>query len=102
MTVISKQNSELLSSMVIGDSREMVGEVQARFEEVQEFLAEFRAAVEEFMVEDRVRHENSLSHTQVGVIPYILFDSKNQSCCEICHCEHAADPLEPGHATEGD
>lgn len=92
VTGISKQNFKLLSAMVMGDSRKMAGDVQERFEEAmmsgdpdfvfdlrffngreiqfQEFLAEFRAAVEEFMVEDRGRHEKKYDVTIISKVSF--------------------------------
>ena len=92
VTGISKQNFKLLSSMVMGDSRKMAGDVQDRFEEAMmssdpdfvfdlrlfngckiqfpEFLAEFRAAVEEFMVEDRGRHEKKYDDTIISKVSF--------------------------------
>ena len=76
--------------MIIGDARKFDGDVKERFEEAlmtgdpdyiydlrhfngreiqfKEFLDEFRAAVEEYMVEDRGRHEMKYDGTVVSKV----------------------------------
>ena len=88
VTGISKQNFTMLSAMVMGDDRNMQGDVRERFEEAmfsadpeacydlrffngsevqfKEFLKEFRSAVEDFMVEDRGRHEMKYDGTIIS------------------------------------
>ena len=90
VTGISPQDLKLVSSMIIGDARKFDGDVKERFEEAlmtgdpdyiydlrhfngreiqfKEFLDEFRAAVEEYMVEDRGRHEMKYDGTVVSKV----------------------------------
>ena len=92
VTGVSKQNFKLLSAMVMGDDRKLPGDVQQRFQEAifsadpelvydlrfyngreiefNEFLAEFRSAVEEFMVEDRGRHEGRYDDTIISKVSF--------------------------------
>ena len=92
VTGISNQNFKLLSAMVMGDSRKLPGDVRQRFEEAimsgdadlvydlrffngheiqfKEFLAEFRVAVEEFMVEDSRRHEKKYDDTIISKVSF--------------------------------
>ena len=87
---VSAQEFKLMSSMICGDSRKFDGNVQERFAEAlmsgdpdyvfdlrhfngreikfKEFLQEFRAAVEEYMVEDRGRHEQLYNGTVVSKV----------------------------------
>ena len=90
VTGISAQALKLTSSMIIGDNRKFDGDVQDRFGEAlmigdpdyvfdlrhyngrsikfREFLEEFRSAVEEYMVEDRGRHEMQYDGTVVSKV----------------------------------
>ena len=90
VTGISNQNFTMLSAMVVGDDRKMPGDVRERFEEAmfsadpeavrdlrffngsevqfKEFLKEFRSAVEDFMVEDRGRHEKKYDGTVISKV----------------------------------
>lgn len=92
VTGISPQNLKLVSSMVMGDDRRFDGEVQRRFEEAvmsgdpdfvydmrffngreikyKEYLYEFRKAVEEYMVEDRGRHESQYNGTIISKVSF--------------------------------
>ena len=112
VTGISKQNFKLLSAMVMGDSRKMPGDVQKRFEEAfmscdpdfvydlrffngrevkfKEFLSEFRAAVEEYMVEDRGRHEEKYGDTVISRVSCGF--SLKSVFEEVCQKVHAKNP----------
>ena len=112
VTGITKQNFKLLSAMVMGDSRKMASGVQERFEEAmmsgdpdfvfdlryfngreiqfQEFLAEFRAAVEEFMVEDRGRHEKKYDDTIISKVSFGF--SLKSVFGEVCKKVQAKNP----------
>ena len=90
VTGISDQELKLVSSMIIGDGRKFTGDVQDRFEEAimscdpdfvfdlrefngreikfTEFLDEFRSSVEDYMVEDRGRHEMQYDGTVVSKV----------------------------------
>ena len=90
VTGISAQELKLTSSMIIGDARKFDGDVQERFGEAimtgdpdyvfdlrhfngreikfKQFLDEFRSAVEEYMVEDRGRHEMQYDGTVVSKV----------------------------------
>jgi hypothetical protein len=90
VTGISNQNFKMMSAMVMGDDRKMPGDVRERFEEAmfsadpeavndlrffngrevqfKEFLKEFQSAVEEFMVEDRGRHEMKYDGTVISKV----------------------------------
>ena len=92
VTGISAQDLKLVCSMVMGDERKFDGEVKKRFEEAimsgdpdfiydmnhfngrdiqyKEYLAEFRAAVQEYMVEDRGRHETQYDGTVVSKVSF--------------------------------
>ena len=92
VTGISPQMLKLVSSMIMGDSRKHDGEVRERFEEAvmsgdpdfiydmrhfngrdiqfRDFLNEFRAAVEEYMVEDRGRHEQQYDGTVISNVSF--------------------------------
>ena len=104
VTGISKQDLKLVTSMVMGDDRSFDGDVQKRFEEAvisgdpdlvydmrhfngreikyKEYLAEIRKAVEEFMVEDRGRHEEKYDGTVVSKVSYGF--SLKQMFQEVC------------------
>ena len=90
VTGITAKNLKMVSSMILGDGRKFVGDVQERFEEAimsgdpdyvfdlrhfngreikfKQFLSEFRSAVEEYMVEDRGRHEIQYDGTIVSKV----------------------------------
>ena len=104
VTGISPQNLKLVSSMVMGDDRRFDGDVQRRFEEAvmsgdpdfvydmrffngreikyKEYLLEFRKAVEEYMVEDRGRHEAQYNGTIVSKVSFGF--SIKQMFKEVC------------------
>ena len=92
VTGISSQDLRLMCSMVMGDERKFDGEVKKRFEEAvmsgdpdyvydlrhfngrdikyKEFLSEFRNAVQEYMVEDRGRHETQYNGTIISKVSF--------------------------------
>ena len=92
VTGISSQDLKLVCSMTMGDDRKFDGEVQKRFEEAvmsgdpdfvydmryfngsdikyKEYLAEFRSAVQEYMVEDRGRHETKYDGTVISKVSF--------------------------------
>ena len=92
VTGISSQDLKLVCSMVMGDDRRFDREVQKRFEEAvmsgdadfiydmrhfngskikyKEYITEFRNAVQEYMVEDRGRHETQYDGTIVSKVSF--------------------------------
>ena len=92
VTGISSQDLKLVCSMVMGDDRKFDGDVKKRFEEAvmsgdpeyvydmrnfngsdikyKDYLAEFRRAVQEYMVEDRGRHETKYDGTVVSKVSF--------------------------------
>jgi thymidylate kinase len=92
VTGISSQDLKLVCSMVMGDDRKFDGEVKKRFEEAvmsgdpeyvydmrnfngsdikyKDYLAEFRRAVQEYMVEDRGRHETKYDGTVISKVSF--------------------------------
>lgn len=104
VTGISKQDLKLINSMVMGDDRSFDGDVKRRFEEAvmsgdpdyvydmrffsgreikyREYLVEFRSAVEEYMVEDRGRHEVKYDGTVVSKVSFGF--SLKQMFKEVC------------------
>ena len=92
VTGISAQDLKLISGLVMGDERKFDGEVRARFEEAvmsadpdyvydmryfngreikyKEFLLEFRSAVQDYMVEDRGRHDTQYDGTVVSKVSF--------------------------------
>ena len=104
VTGISKQDLKLINSMVMGDDRSFDGDVKRRFEDAvmsgdpdyvydmrffngrkikyKEYLMEFRRAVEEYMVEDRGRHEVKYDGTVVSKVSFGF--SLKQMFKEVC------------------
>ena len=92
VTGVSPQDLKLVCSMVMGEDRRFDGEVQKRFEEAvmsgdpeyiydmrhfngreikyKEYLEQFRIAVQEYMVEDRGRHETKYDGTVVSKVSF--------------------------------
>ena len=92
VTGVSPQDLKLVCSMVMGEDRRFDGEVQKRFEEAvmsgdpdyiydmrhfngseikyKKYLEQFRIAVQEYMVEDRGRHETKYDGTVVSKVSF--------------------------------
>ena len=104
VTGITPQMQKLITSMIMGDNRKLDNEVKDRFEEAvmsgdpdfifdmrhfngseikfKDFLEEFRVTVQEYMVEDRGRHEKQYDGTIVSRVSYGF--SLPQIFKEIC------------------
>ena len=104
VTGISPQMLRLVSSMIMGDNRKQDGEVQQRFEEAvmsedpdfifdmrhfngsevkfKDFLEEFRSTVQDYMVEDRGRHEQQYDGTVISKVSFGF--SMKQIFKQIC------------------
>ena len=112
VTGISSQDLKLVCGMVMGDDRKFDSDVQERFEEAimsgdpdfvydmryfngrdikyKEVIKEFRSAIQEYMVEDRGRHETHYDGTIVSKVSFGF--SLRQMFEDVCKKVKEKDP----------
>lgn len=121
VTGISPRDLKLVCGMVMGDDRKFDGPVRERFEEAvmsgdadyvydmryfngreikyKEFLEEFRVAVQEYMVEDRGRHDTQYDGTVVSKVSFGF--SLRQMFRSVCDKVREKNPNCPLPTSEG-